>query len=126
MAEPLRDWEDWVLARELRFRLRFEHAGTNAPIDMHSQILCEAVARNLGEVTSGFRWEQEMRREVELPVNYRVLDLDCPSCGRNLGIEYSGCRGTLNTLKCFNASCSEYETRYEWPKIKLKVVENGQ
>lgn len=47
MAEPLRDWEDWQLAQELRFRLRFEHAGTNAPIDMHSQILCEAIARIL-------------------------------------------------------------------------------
>ena len=47
MAEPLRDWEDWRLAQELRFRLRFEQAGTNAPIDMHSQILCEAVARIL-------------------------------------------------------------------------------
>lgn len=47
MAEPLRDWEDWRLAQELRFRLRFENAGTNAPIDMHSQILCEAVARIL-------------------------------------------------------------------------------
>ena len=47
MAEPLRDWDDWRLAQELRFRLRFEQAGTNAPIDMHSQILCEAVARIL-------------------------------------------------------------------------------
>jgi len=47
MADPLRDWEDRFLIDELRFRLRFEHAGTNAPIDMHSQILCEAVARIL-------------------------------------------------------------------------------
>ncbi len=47
MAKPLRDWEDWILIQELRFRLRFEHAGTNTPIDMHSQILCEAIARIL-------------------------------------------------------------------------------
>lgn len=47
MAEPLREWEDWRLVEELRFGLRFEHAGTNEPIDMHSQILCEAIARIL-------------------------------------------------------------------------------
>lgn len=47
MTNLLRDWGDWQLAQELRFRLRFENAGTNAPIDMHSQILCEAVARIL-------------------------------------------------------------------------------
>jgi hypothetical protein len=47
MSTPLRDWEDWEIAQELRFRLRFENAGTNTPIDMHSQILCEAVARIL-------------------------------------------------------------------------------
>ena len=53
MADPLRDWEDWVLAGALRFSLRFEHAGTNAPIDMHSQILCEAVARILERLPAG-------------------------------------------------------------------------
>lgn len=47
MSEPLRDWEDSQLVQELRFLLRFEHAGTNQPIDMHSRILCEAVARIL-------------------------------------------------------------------------------
>ena len=47
MSTPLRDWEDWELAQELRFRLRFENSGTNTPIDTHSQILCEAVARIL-------------------------------------------------------------------------------
>jgi hypothetical protein len=47
MAEPLHGWEDWQLAQELRFRLRFEHAGANDPIDMHSRILCEAIARIL-------------------------------------------------------------------------------
>lgn len=47
MREPLGDWEDWMLVQELRFKLRFEHAGTNATINMHSQILCEAVARIL-------------------------------------------------------------------------------
>ena len=47
MSEPLRDWEDWQLVQELRFSVRFEHAGTNQPIDMHSRILCEAVARIL-------------------------------------------------------------------------------
>lgn len=47
MSDQLRDWEDWRLAQELRFRLRFEHAGTKLPVDMHSQILCEAVARIL-------------------------------------------------------------------------------
>ena len=52
MAEPLRDWEDWMLAQELRFRLRFEHAGTNEPVDMHSQILCEAIARILERLPS--------------------------------------------------------------------------
>ena len=53
MADPLRDWEDRFLIDELRFRLRFEHAGTNAPIDMHSQILCEAVARILERLPAG-------------------------------------------------------------------------
>ena len=57
MAEPLRDWEDWMLVQELRFRLRFEHAGTNAPIDMHSQILCEAVARILERLPANRKWE---------------------------------------------------------------------
>ena len=47
MAEPLRDWENWVLAQELRNWMRFHHAGTNNPVDMHSQILCEAIARIL-------------------------------------------------------------------------------
>lgn len=47
MSEPLTEWEDQRLVNELRFRLRFEHAGTNQPIDMHSRILCEAVARIL-------------------------------------------------------------------------------
>ncbi len=50
MSEPLKDWEDWQLVQELRFPLRFEHAGTNQPIDMHSRILCEAVARILERV----------------------------------------------------------------------------
>lgn len=50
MSEPLKDWEDWQLVQELRFSLRFEHAGTNQPIDMHSRILCEAVARILERV----------------------------------------------------------------------------
>jgi hypothetical protein len=36
-----------MLAQELRFSLRFEHTGTNELIDMHSQILCEAIARIL-------------------------------------------------------------------------------
>jgi hypothetical protein len=47
VSEPLRDWEDWQLAQELQFSLRFERAGTNEPIDMHSRILCEAIARIL-------------------------------------------------------------------------------
>jgi hypothetical protein len=47
MAKPLRDWENWVLAQELRNWMRFHHAGTNEPVDMHSQILCEAIARIL-------------------------------------------------------------------------------
>jgi hypothetical protein len=47
MADPLRDWEDRFLIDELRFKLRFEHAGSNAPVDAHSHILCEAVARIL-------------------------------------------------------------------------------
>jgi hypothetical protein len=67
-----------------------------------------------------------MSREVALPINYRVLDLDCPSCGRSLQIKYSGCEGMLNTLKCFNASCAEYETQYAWPTITLKVVEEDK
>lgn len=57
MSEPLRDWEDWMLVQELRFRLRFEHAGTNAPIDMHSQILCEAIARILERLPANRKWE---------------------------------------------------------------------
>ena len=57
MTEPLRDWEDWRLAQELRFRLRFEHAGTNEPIDMHSQILCEAVARILERLPTNIESE---------------------------------------------------------------------
>ena len=63
------------------------------------------------------------QREVTIPINYRVLDLDCPSCDRQLVIEYSGCRGIPNRLKCQNASCPEYDTLYEWPTITLKVVE---
>ena len=47
MTEPLRDWTDLELAQALRFRLRFEKAGTNDAVDMHSRILCEAVARIL-------------------------------------------------------------------------------
>lgn len=47
MAKPLAKWTDTELAGELRFRLRFETAGTNLPIDMHTQILCEAIARIL-------------------------------------------------------------------------------
>jgi hypothetical protein len=47
MSDELRDWEDWRLAQELQFPLRFEKAGTNEPFDMHSRILCEAIARIL-------------------------------------------------------------------------------
>jgi hypothetical protein len=47
MSEPLRDWEDWRLAQELQFPLRFEKAASGEQIDMHSRILCEAVARIL-------------------------------------------------------------------------------
>jgi len=47
MSERLDKWSDEKLAQELQFALRFEHAGSGMPVDSHSRILCEAVARIL-------------------------------------------------------------------------------
>jgi hypothetical protein len=64
-----------------------------------------------------------MPKTVEVPINWRVLDLDCPECGRSLVREYSDCRGIPSRLKCDYASCKLYDQRYEWPTIQLKIVE---
>ena len=64
-----------------------------------------------------------MPQTVEFQINWRILDLDCPKCGRSLVREYSDCRGISSRLKCDNASCSLYDQRYKWPTIQLEVVE---
>jgi predicted RNA-binding Zn-ribbon protein involved in translation (DUF1610 family) len=67
-----------------------------------------------------------MAQTVEFPINWRILDLDCPECGRSLIREYSNCRGIPSKLKCDNFSCSLVERRYEWPTITLKIAEEDR
>lgn len=67
--------------------------------------------------------EKTYAKTVELPINWKVLDLNCPVCGWSLVGEYSDCRGIPSRLKCQNYSCPLVEQRYEWPTIMLRVVE---
>ncbi len=64
-----------------------------------------------------------MPKTVEVEINWKVLDLDCPECGRSLVREYADCRGIPSRLKCQNELCNLYDQRYEWPTIELKIAE---
>jgi RNase P subunit RPR2 len=63
-----------------------------------------------------------MPKTVEFPIEYGPLRLLCPECNDRL-VPDNTYRYRQVFLRCPNVQCAEYETRYEWPTITLKVAE---